>query len=131
MLINLIASDEVLDEAYQWLCEKRAHHHFNADVWQVRRWWQEKKPLLQSQLLSGGYQFRELQLFWGQDRLIESWSSLEALVLKAMSIVLSSHLKPYLSERCFHLAGSGGMKAAVREVAVNLSANEFVFRTDV
>lgn len=78
-----------------------------------------KKPLLQSQLLSGGYQFRELRLFRGQNRLIESWSSLDALVLKAMSIVLGTHLKPYLSERCFHLAGSAGMKAAVREVSFN------------
>ncbi len=36
MLINLIACDEILDQAFQWLCEKRAHHHFNADVWQVK-----------------------------------------------------------------------------------------------
>ncbi|MEH1831974.1 MAG: hypothetical protein V7L29_07855 [Nostoc sp.] len=39
--------------------------------------------------------------------------------------------KPHLSPRCFHLAGNGGMKAAVREVAAHLSENAFVFRTDV
>ena len=33
MLIDLIASDDVIDAAYQWMCEKRAHHHFNSDVW--------------------------------------------------------------------------------------------------
>ena len=131
MLIDQIASDNVLETAFQWMCEKRAHHHFNSDVWQVRRWWQEKKPLLQQQLRSGSYQFRELRLFWGEKQLIEYWSSLDALVLKAMSIVLTEHLKPHLSERVFHLAGSGGMKAAVREVAANLAANQFVFRTDV
>ena len=131
MLIDQIATDDVLETAFQWMCEKRAHHHFNSDVWQVRRWWQEKKPLLQQQLRSGSYQFRELRLFWGEEELIEYWSSLDALVLKAMSIVLTEHLKPHLSERVFHLAGSGGMKAAVREVAANLSENQFVFRTDV
>ncbi len=47
MLIDRIASDNVLDAAYSWLCEKRSHYHFNGDVWQVRRWWHEKKPLLQ------------------------------------------------------------------------------------
>jgi len=25
------------------ICEKRAHHHFHSDVWQVRQWWHEKK----------------------------------------------------------------------------------------
>lgn len=131
MLIDRIANDDVLDAAFQWLCEKRAHHHFNSDVWQVRRWWSEKKPVLQQQLRSGSYQFRELRLIRGEEQSIEFWSSLDALVLKAMSIVLTEHLKPHLSERVFHLARSGGMKGAVREVAANLSAHQFVFRTDV
>lgn len=113
------------------MCEKRAHDHFNGDVWQVRRWWQEKKPLIQQLLRSGSYRFRELRLIWGKDQWIESWSSMDALVLKAIAFVLTEYLKPHLSERCFHLAGSGGMKAAVREVAANLAENEFVFRTDV
>ena len=131
MLIDLIASDDVIDAAFQWMCEKRAHHHFNSDVWQVRRWWHENKPRLQQQLRSGTYQFRELRQFWGEDQFIEYWSSQDALVLKAMSLVLTDHLKPHLSERVFHLAGSGGLKGAVREVAANLEQNEFVFRTDV
>ena len=130
-LIEKIASDEVIDTAYQWLCKKREHYHFNADVWQVRRSWHEKKPLLQAQLLSGQYQFRQLRLILCQDQQIEWWSSMDALVLKAMSLVLTKHLKPILSPRCFHLAGHGGLKRAVREVADNLSEHTFVFRTDV
>ncbi len=131
MLIDRIASDNVLETAFQWMCEKRLHYHFNGDVWQVRRRWQEKKPILQQQLRDGSFQFRELRLIRGEERLIEWWSSLDALVLKAMSNVLTEHLKPHLSARCFHVAGTGGMKAAVREVAANLEENKFVFRTDV
>ena len=130
-LIDLIASDDVIDAAYQWLCEKRAHHHFNSDVWHLRQWWDEKKTLLQQQLREGTCQFRELRQFWGEDQLIEYWSSQDALVLKAMSPVLTEHLKLHLSERVFHLAGSGGIKGAVREVVANLEPNQFVFRTDV
>ncbi|MBM0744184.1 group II intron reverse transcriptase domain-containing protein [Phormidium sp. CLA17] len=100
-------------------------------MWQVRRWWEEKKPQLQALVRSRGYQFRELRAIWGQGQKIEVWSALDALVLKAMAIVLTAHLKPHLSLRCFHLAGSGGMKAAVREVAANVADNEFIFRTDV
>ncbi|NEQ72441.1 MAG: hypothetical protein F6K23_04740 [Okeania sp. SIO2C9] len=40
-------------------------------------------------------------------------------------------LKPVLSPRCFHLAGNGGLKGAVREVAANVEEHPFVFRTDV
>ncbi|NER92201.1 reverse transcriptase/maturase family protein [Moorena sp. SIO3A2] len=131
-LIEKIASDEVIDIAFQWLCQKREHYHPNADVWQVRRWWHEKKPLIQGQILSGQYQFRELRLIRGKEESFEWWSSLMvALVLKAITIVLTEHLKPVLSPRCFHLAGHGGLKGAVRAVAENLSENTFVFRTDV
>ena len=130
-LIDQIASDHTLDAAYKWLCDKRAHYHYNADVWQVRRGWPEKKQHLQQLLRSGNYHFRELRLIRGEEQAVEWWSSWDALVLKAMAIVLGEHLKPHLSERCFHLAGSGGMKAAVREVAANLPENQFVFRTDV
>ncbi len=130
-LIERIASDEVLDAAFQWLCEKRAHYHFNGDVWQIRRWWTEKKAYLQKLLLADRYQFRELRLIRGKDRDVEWWCSMDALVLKAMALVLGEHLKPHLSLRCFHLAGTGGMKAAVREVSQHLGENKFVFRTDV
>jgi len=108
MLIEQIASDEILDRAYEWMCQKRAHHHFNSDVWQVRRWWDEKKTILQGQLRSGTYQFRELRLIRGEEQFIEYWSSLDALVLKAIAIVLTEHLKPHLSAQVALLGGVRG-----------------------
>jgi hypothetical protein len=130
-LIAQIADDDVLEEAFAWLCERRKHHHYNSDVWQVRRWWEEKKALVQAQLLAGTYRFRELRRIRGRERVTEYWASLDALVLKAVAIVLTPLLQPHLSSRCFHLAGTGGGKAAVREVAAHLEENTFVFRTDV
>jgi hypothetical protein len=56
---------------------------------------------------------------------------LDALVLKATTIVLQDHLKPHFSAACYHLAGNGGAKAAVRAVAGHVDKNAFVFRTDV
>ncbi|NEP54266.1 MAG: hypothetical protein F6K65_37965, partial [Moorea sp. SIO3C2] len=126
-----IASDDVIDDAFQWVCEKRAHYHYNGDIWQLRRWWQEKKHLIQQQIRSGTYRFRELRLLKGKDHTIEWWSSQDALVLKAIAIVLTEHLRPDLSTRCFHLAGTGSLKAAVREVDQHLDDHAFVFRTDV
>lgn len=130
-LITRVASDAVIDAAYAWLCERRQHYHHNNDVWQVRRWWAEKKPWLQAQLLAGTYRLWEQRLIRGAERTVELWAAMDALVLKALAIVLGEHLRPDLSERVYHIAGSGGMKAAVREVAAHLGEHKFVFRTDV
>lgn len=27
-----IASDDVLEEAFAWLCDRRKHHHYNSDI---------------------------------------------------------------------------------------------------
>jgi hypothetical protein len=130
-LIKKVASDEVIDAAYRWLCERRQHYHYNNDVWQVRRWWTEKKPQLQAELLAGTYRFREQRLIRGEERTVELWAAMDALVLKALAIALGEHLRPDLSERVYHRSGSGGIKAAVREVTVHLVEHQFVFRTDV
>ncbi len=41
------------------------------------------------------------------DRRTELWSAQDALVLKAISMVLGGQLKPVLSHNCYHLAGHG------------------------
>ena len=80
---------------------------------------------------------------------IELWTSLDALVLKALALVLLNRLD--FAPICYHLpatAGRGeertgpklrcaregkdhGAKAAVRAVCAALAGNPFVFRTDV
>ena len=62
---------------------------------------------------------------------IEVWSALDALVLKATSIVVAAHCLPELSMRCYHIEGRGGAKAAVRFVDPYRADNTFIFRTDV
>jgi len=79
-LIDRIASDEVIDAAYDWLCERRLEYHHNNDVWQLRRWWEEKKPLLIEQLLPGTYCFREQRCVRFPGEVREIWSAQDALV---------------------------------------------------
>ena len=130
-LLDRLASDQVLTQAFRWLCETQAHYHHNDDVWHVRYWWVEQKPRLQAQLRAGSYRLSECRLVRGRERTSEIWSAMDALVLKALAIVLTDRLTPHLSTRCFHLAGTGGLKGAVREVAGQVSTHTFVFRTDV
>lgn len=99
-------------------------------MWSFRRDWVVEKDRIRADLLAGRFRFSLLSrvtLADGDD--IDLWSARDALVLKAMSLVLARHLP--LSRRCTHLKGHGGAKYAVRQVRDNLDANRFVMRTDV
>jgi hypothetical protein len=86
---------------------------------------------LKQQLLTGSYRLGAVERVKTGERTLELWSALDALVLKAVAIVLSRRLSPIFSRSCYHLLGHGGAKKAVREVADQVSHNEYVFRTDV
>jgi RNA-directed DNA polymerase len=97
----------------------------------VRFRWESVRPALQADLLAGQYRFSPLRRVRGAQSTVEVWHALDALVLKAMALVLRRHLDPHLSRHCHNLSGTGGAKAAVPAVAGQISANTFVFRTDV
>jgi len=130
-LMEQIASDEVLEEAYAWLCKRRENYSHNDEVWEVRYRWREIKSRLQRQLLAEEYRFSPLRRIHRTNDNLEIWSALDSLVLKAIAIVLTKRLVPRLSKRCTHVTGNGGAKAAVREVIEKLPEHKFVFRTDV
>ncbi|MCP4267269.1 MAG: hypothetical protein GY777_17140 [Candidatus Brocadiaceae bacterium] len=54
-LIQKIASDAVIDTAYEWLCKRRKDYSHNDEVWDIRFRWSEFKPHLQKALLRGEY----------------------------------------------------------------------------
>jgi RNA-directed DNA polymerase len=130
MLIDRIASDAVLEEAFAWLCHRRKAYHPNADVWSFRRNWQVEKVRLKAALVSGGYRFDVLERIALKDgSSIDLWSSRDALVLKAMTLCLERTL-PILPS-CTHIRGHGGAKEAVRQVHSHLPQHAYVLRTDV
>ena len=86
-LIEQVASDEVIEQAFLWLCLKRKEHSHNNGVWNLRRHWQTVKPDLQKQLLDGTCRFSPQQEIRFDTETIELWASLDALVLKAVTLV--------------------------------------------
>jgi hypothetical protein len=128
-VLEEIACDEVIDQAYGWLCKRRECHSANQDVWDVRWRWEQIKPRLQADLLAGRYRLRPVRRVRRDGGTIELWSALDALVLKAIAIVMSRSMG--LPRSCYHLRGHGGAKAAVRDVVAHLPGSPFVFRTDV
>jgi len=130
-LIEQVASDQILEEALVWLRRRRRDYSHHSDVWFVIERWAETKPMLQGALRAGTFRFSPLRRVHTSEGDLDLWAALDALVLKALAIVLTDHLAPRLSAHCHHLAGNGGAKAAVRHVRENLAQNQFVFRTDV
>ncbi len=114
-LLQTLTSEAVLDEAYVWLCRQRKGWPDTADVWDFRRQWPTEKVRLQQELADGTYQIGLLSrtmLANGEE--VDLWSARDALVMKALTIVLQSVLP--VSVRCTHLKDHGGLKGAVRQV---------------
>ena len=125
-----LASDEVLDAAFAWVCQRRRDWSANADIWSFRRDWPDEKRRLKDALLAGQFRFGLLARVTEADGSeADLWSARDALVLKALTMVLAPVLP--VSPRCTHIKGNGGAKAAVRQVSAALAANRFVLRTDV
>ena len=113
------------------MCKRRKDYSHNDEVWDIRFKWAEFKPQLQKALLAGEYTISSQIVINTPERRSELWSAKDALVLNAISIVLGEHLKPVLSRNCYHLAGNGGAKAAVRATARYLKKGQHVMKSDV
>jgi RNA-directed DNA polymerase len=130
-LMEQIASDEILVDAFDWLCHQRRDYSHNNDVWEIRRHWEAIKPQLQNELLAGTYHLSPQQEIRLENDTLEMWSALDSLVLKAVSIILTRYLGSRLSGSCHHLAGNGGSKKAVRRIWNQMNNFKFVLRSDV
>ena len=96
--------------------------------WNVRRRWPELKAKLQDDLLHGTFRFSPLRRIQVKGEAIELWSSLDALVLKAMAMVFNRMLD--FPKSCYHVPGKDGeenlgAKAAVRHICSQLPSNQF------
>lgn len=130
--IEAIAADSVITEAFQWLCSRRHKQQHNADIWDLRWCWPNEKARLQRSLLKGNYRFAPLDWFLSEEGdLIELYNARDALVLKAISIVLTRALLPELSSNCYHIKGHGGVRGALRRVKTILPTARFICRSDV
>ena len=128
--VGLLIADKTLDIAYEWLCHRRKDYPDSADIWFFRRHWQTGKINIQQSIQSGQYRFTLLsRVHLKEQGDVDLWGARDALVLKALSLVLGDVLP--ISKNCYHSKGHGGVKGAVREIHQSLPDYKFVFKTDV
>ena len=130
-LISRIAADDTLDAAFHWVCSRRVDYSHNSDIWELRRNWHGMKPAIQHALLSGEYMFSPLQEIRTDTDVIELWRARDALVLKAMSMVLGEWLDGVISCRCHHVQGHGGAKAAICNTINAMGCGDHVMKSDI
>jgi len=131
---GLSASTLVL-RSYEWMCKRRAHHHYNQSVWDVRAnkafWF----PKILFAFNRGTWQFSPTCLFRHKQKgeLVESWSAQDAWLIKIMAEVLKALLSDLLSLQCYHI--ERGSKCLLRKTLmwIQQHGNQpiFVYKTDV
>lgn len=126
-LIAQITAPENFQAAWHWLESRRKDSHYNNDYWHLRHHRATLEPAMLEATQNGTYWFSPCQVYQG----ISVWSAQDALVMKAITQVLTNFLCPQLSDHCFHLVGHGGAKGCVREVDSRVEQYHYVCRSDV
>ncbi|MDA0767852.1 MAG: reverse transcriptase/maturase family protein [Verrucomicrobia bacterium] len=92
----------------------------NHPIWHLRFTISQWLPLLREELSKGSFTLSPVKLVKTTDgSLLECWEPQDSLVLKYTALLLEPRLRehiPTLSKDCYHLSGSGGVKAAVAKV---------------
>jgi RNA-directed DNA polymerase len=130
-IVQHLASEAVLEQAFQAVCLARVLRDADDDIWHLRFHWPRMKAEMQAALLAGQYRFSPCLRVAMQGTCMGLWNAQDAVVQKAMVLVLHPLLLPAISNTCYHVAGRGGAKAAVRQAAGQAGEYPFVMKSDV
>ena len=129
-LIEQVASDEVIEQAFLWICLKERTF--------PQQWCLEpQKELADCQTRPSETVVRwnlPIQSSAGNQvwkRNHRTLGFIGCVGLKVSPLVLTQHLKPHISNQCVHVKGNGDSKEAVRQITGHIKENRFVFRCDV
>tara|TARA_R110000868_G_scaffold242490_2_gene498001 strand:- start:58 stop:1116 length:1059 start_codon:yes stop_codon:yes gene_type:complete len=120
----------MMDAAYNWVCHQRRDSGHNNSIWDLRYNWASLKPQLQHQLRTGTYTLSALKSSCIKGEWLSSWSALDALVLKALSLTLQPLFTPEQYSHCTHLKDAGGIHAALKQVSINQDHYQHILKSD-
>ena len=133
-LMSELTSNVLLDTAFEHICKTRLHAHHNDDIWSLRQQWERRKTALREGLLDGSYHLSPLTVIKVRNgSYVSRWNAEDSVVLKAISMVIGSIVNSETDGTCYHLAGRGGLKAAVRHVQqqVSLGSYKYIIKSDI
>lgn len=107
-LLTRLLADATLEEAYAWLCTQRQDYSHNSDVWALRQHWPEVKDLIRREVAAGTYAFALVQVYHIDGETRDVWAARDAVVLKALAIVLGAYLTPRFTP--YYLSSGGAWR---------------------
>jgi retron-type reverse transcriptase len=119
-----------LENAFNILCKQRKDYSAHADIWELRYNWSSYKQQIITQIQAGIFYFEPVTQYMVKNEICYKRTARDALILKAISLVLNDYLAPKLG-KVYHLKGHGGISGAIRHVKESLAKNKFVFKTDI
>jgi hypothetical protein len=120
-----------LENAYVWITNLRKKYSANADIWCLRRDWQQIKHQLLDALNDGSYQFSPLTRYEFSDATVSLWSSRDMIALKLITQALQQQMGEHLSKNCYHVKSRGGLKKAVTNTCTALPNYKYAMRSDI
>jgi len=130
-LIAQLTSNSIIDAAYAWVCAARINTSHNNSIWDLRFTWDALKPQLIQALRNNEYHLSPLKRYQIDNQYYDSWEAQDALILKALSLVLTKHLKQELPISCAHLKDHGGSKQTLTKTHHQLHQYNFVYKSDI
>jgi len=130
-LMSAVISTSALDAAFAAIYQKRKKDHANSDIWALSRNWAKIRQTLQAQLLAGTYLLSPISAYSTKKGRLTRWSAQDAVVLKALSQIITPHVSQIVGLACCHLKDHGGLKGGVRQVKTNLKDYRYVLKSDV
>jgi RNA-directed DNA polymerase len=125
-LMSRVCTRALLEQAKTHVYRCRLNDHHNSDIWDLCFHWETYRDALQQQLIQGTYQLSPLSVFGSQNgHRLTRWSARDAVVLKALTIVLTEVLTPVVDPRCHHVTGNGGLKGAVGAVRAKIKTGQY------
>ena len=113
-LMSEVISNPVLEQALKHVSKCRENDSHNNDIWHVRFYWPKIKEEIRHTLLNGTYQLSPVQVCGNKNgHRLTRWTAIDAIVLKAISIVITEPIRQKIDSRCYHIKGNGGVKVCV------------------
>ncbi len=131
VLIQKIISNKTLHLAFRYVCKSRLDYSCSSDIWELRKNWEAEREKIKEAIVDGTYRLAPVKKILRNNECLEIWSSRDAVVLKALSIVLTKYLDPQISKNCYNFKNHGGAKKAVRAIMYHKNNFKYLFKTDI
>jgi RNA-directed DNA polymerase len=126
-----VISTHNLNTAFAAVYAARDKDGPNSDIWTLSLQWNTIRQYLQTTLLAGHYTLSPAKVYHIEHDYLTRWSAQDAVVLKAISLILAPLVANFVGMKCHHLKDHGGVKGAVTQVQAVLKGYSFVVKSDV